>query len=492
MNRENYAILIASTEYFPLAKTGGLGDMVAAFSASLKAAGHDVRVVMPLYDQIRQSGIELSPVLSRMCVKMGIGEIWCAVHQHVEKDNVPLYFIEHNHFFARPGLYQDESYRDYPDNAYRFGFFSKAIFQLAVDLPFDPDILQVNDWQSALAPAYLKTWYRDAPAFANCASVLTIHNESFKGYYSGKLNEWLGLPYPDNPGDQSRISFLQQGIRFADVVNTVSPTHAEEMKAPGGGFGLDWEISQKGDFFRGVLNGVDYDVWSPEKDTLIPEHYSREDMSGKAVCKTHLQKEFTMKENPEIALIGIIGRLTEQKGVHLVRNVIEPVLQDMVVQFVLLGSGNPEFEEYFASLPARYPGRVGIYIGFSNALSHRIEAGADFFLMPSLYEPCGLNQMYSLRYGTLPIVHSTGGLEDTVENYDEKTGNGTGFKFYDPTPSALYYTIGWAISTYYDRPHHMRMLQNEAMKQDYSWARSTRDYEELFKLALLQKRGAEK
>ena len=226
---------------------------------------------------------------------------------------------------------------------------------------------------------------------------------------------------------------------------------------------------------------------------LIPARYSVEDMSGKIKCKMHLQGQFHLEENARIALIGFIGRLTRQKGVHLLKEVIERVVNDMVVQVVILGSGDPQFEQYFRNLPARYPGKIGTYIGFHDEMAHLIEAGADFFVMPSLYEPCGLNQMYSLRYGTLPIVRATGGLDDTVENYDEATGNGTGFKFRDHTADALYYTIGWAVSTYYDRPDHLRMLREKAMKQDFSWNRSVREYERLIEMAIEAKnKGSER
>ena len=240
--------------------------------------------------------------------------------------------------------------------------------------------------------------------------------------------------------------------------------HAEIRTAVGGP-GLAPVISKKGERFRGILNGVDYDTWSPEKDRLIPARYSVQDMSGKITCKIHLQRQFHLEENARIALIGFIGRLTRQKGVHLLEEVIERVVNEMVVQVVLLGSGNPRYEQYFRSLPERYPGKIGAYIGFHEEMAHGIEAGADFFVMPSLYEPCGLNQMYSLRYGTLPIVRATGGLDDTIENYMKPPGTAPGSNSGITTPDALYYTVGWAISTYYDRPDHMRMLREKAMKR---------------------------
>jgi len=488
MTNQTYSIVIVSSEFSPFAKTGGLGDMVTALAAGLRRKGHDVRVVLPLYRQIKESPIELHTALPSMCVAMGIGEVWCAVRYTATSEKVPLYFIEHEDFYHRKGFYHDQQYKDYPDNPLRFGFFCRAALQLIIDLDLKPDIVQVNDWQTALVPAYLKTWFRNHPSLGKCASVLTVHNAPYQGIFPASHYRWLGLPshdlLPDIFEDYGRINFLKAGIHFADAVNTVSPTYAREMKASIGGPGLAPAISKKRERFRGILNGVDYDAWSPERDMLIPARYSVEDMSGKIKCKMHLQGQFHLKENAGIALIGFIGRLTRQKGVHLLKEVIERVVNDMVVQVVILGSGDPQFEQYFRSLPVRYPGKIGTYIGFHDETAHIIEAGADFFVMPSLYEPCGLNQMYSLRYGTLPIVRATGGLDDTIENYNEATGNGTGFKFWDNTADALYYTVGWAVSTYYDRPDHTRMLREKAMKQDFSWNRSVNEYESLIEMAM--------
>lgn len=488
MTNQTYSIVIVSSEFSPFAKTGGLGDMVASLAAGLKRKGHDVRVVLPLYRQIRESSIVLHTVLSSMCVTMGIGEVWCAVRHAETSEGVPLYFIEHEDFFHRTGFYHDQQYKDYPDNPRRFGFFCKAALQFIIDLDLKPDIIQVNDWQTALAPAYLKTVFRNHPSLGKSASVLTIHNAPYQGIFPALHGRWLGLPsrgfLPDIFEHYDRINFLKAGIHFADAVNTVSPTYAREMKSSVGDPGLAPTILKKGEQFRGILNGVDYDAWSPERDRLIPARYSVEDLSGKVKCKTHLQGQFHLEEKARIALIGFIGRLTRQKGVHLLKEVVERVVKNMVVQVVILGSGEPQFERYFRTLPERYPGKIGAHIGFHDGLAHSIEAGADFFVMPSLYEPCGLNQMYSLRYGTLPIVRATGGLDDTVENYSESTGNGTGFKFWDHTADALYYTIGWAVSTYYDRPDHMHMLRKKAMKQDFSWNRSVKEYECFFEMAI--------
>ena len=462
--------------------------MVAALAAALRRRGHDVRVVLPLYRQIKDGPVGLHTALPSMCVSMGIGEVWCAVRSAETSGKIPLYLIEHDDFFHRPGFYHDQQYQAYPDNPLRFGFFCRAALQLIIDLDLRPDIMQVNDWQTALTCAYLKTWFGNDPSLGSCASVLTIHNASYQGIFPALHQGWLGLPtrdaVPDIFEDDGRMNFLKAGIHFADAASTVSPTYAREIGASVDGPGLVPVISKKGERFRGILNGVDYDTWSPETDTLIPARYSVQDISGKIKCKIDLQRRFHLEENPRIALIGFIGRLARQKGVHLLKEAIERVVNDMVAQAVLLGSGNPRNEQYFRSLPERYPGKIGTYIGFHEGMAHGIEAGADFFVMPSLFEPCGLNQMYSLRYGTLPIVRATGGLDDTVENYDEATGNGTGFKFWDNTADALYYTVGWAISTYYDRPGHLRMLREKAMKQDFGWDRSVAEYESLFETAI--------
>ena len=278
MTKRTYSLVIVSSEFSPFAKTGGLGDMVAALAASLRRKGHEVRVILPLYRQIRDSPVELHTALPSMCVSMGIGEVWCAVRSTVTSEKIPVYLIEHEDFFQRAGFYHDQQYRDYPDNPLRFGFFCRAALQLIIDLDLTPDIVQVNDWQTALVPAYLKTWFPNHPSLGACASVLTIHNASYQGIFPALHQKWLGLPLRDSSPDiieaDGRINFLKAGIHFADAVNTVSPTYAAEMRTAGGTQGLAPVISNKGERFRGILNGVDYDTWSPERDRLIPARYS--------------------------------------------------------------------------------------------------------------------------------------------------------------------------------------------------------------------------
>jgi starch synthase len=274
------------------------------------------------------------------------------------------------------------------------------------------------------------------------------------------------------------------------MVNTVSPTYAQETRTPQGGYGLAPYLNNKGENYLGILNGADYTRWNPETDTLIPARYSARDLTGKAICKRDLQQRLLLDIQPGIAVVGVVSRLVAQKGLDLLAQTIERIVEQMLVQFVILGAGEKELEQFYGALPSRYPGRIGSYIGYQEELSHWIEAGADFFVMPSLYEPCGLNQIYSLKYGTLPIVRATGGLDDTVQQYDERSGTGTGFKFWEPSTHALYYTVGWAISTYYDRKKHLQQMIQQAMAQNFSWELSAQRYVQLYQRAIANKNRA--
>ncbi|MBN1262170.1 MAG: glycogen synthase GlgA [Anaerolineae bacterium] len=484
-------IVMLSSECVPYAKTGGLADVVGALPKALKALGHNVIVIMPLYRSIAYEKHDLSPFLSPMGVWMGNAEEWCSVHTVVGDDDVPVYFIEFAKYFDRDGLYHDADFNDFLDNPRRFAFLSRAGLQLCKDIEFHPDIVHVHDWQTALATAYLKIWHWDDPVLGDAASVLTIHNIGYQGVYDARDYDYVGLQSgnftPDKLEDHGRMNFLKGGIHYADMVNTVSPTYADETRTPAFAHGLAPYLNDKGDNYLGILNGVDYSTWNPATDALIPARYTRDDLGGKALCKAALQRRFLLDVDPTIPVVGVVSRLAAQKGLDLLAQVIESIMQNMRVQFVLLGSGDKGLEAYFGGLPERYPGRIGSYVGYNNALAHWIEAGSDFFVMPSLYEPCGLNQIYSLKYGTLPIVRATGGLDDTVAQYDEATGQGTGFKFWEPSPHAIYYAVGWAVSTYYDRPHHIAQMIRRAMAQNFSWEESARAYVAVYRKALRNK-----
>lgn len=486
-------ILFITSECSPYAKTGGLADVVESLTLELKEKGHDVRVVMPKYRIIHYGSHPIEQFHMPMGVWMGDTQEWCSVDVTYLDENVPVYLLNHNVYYDREGIYHNKHMKDYGDNPRRFAFLTRAALQLCEDINFRVDIVHVHDWQTALAPAYLKKWHWNSPVLGKAASVLTIHNLAYQGVYPREHYSYLGLG-EENFHDKAfeswgKISFLKGGIYFADMVNTVSPTFAKETLNPEQGFGLSPYLSNKANNYVGILNGIDYDKWNPKADSHLPAraHFSSSDLSGKAQCKRLLQERFYLELKDDVPIIGLISRFVGQKGLDLLAGCIERVVNIMHVQIVILGSGENDLEHFFGSLPITYSGKVGSYIGYNNNLAHLIEAGADFFLMPSYYEPCGLNQIYSLHYGTLPIVHATGGLEDTVEQYSEKDGSGTGFKFYDATEDALYNTIGWAVSTYYDRKEHMKKMIKRAMDIDFSWEKSTKEYEKLYKKAIKNK-----
>lgn len=489
-------VIIAASEAVPFIKTGGLADVAGSLPIYLKKLGVKASVVIPKYSDIKFKDCYLESVLPAMCVWMGTKEEWCQVFKTTTRDGIDYYFIEHHHFFSREGLYHDNSFNDYRDNAWRYGFFSQAVLQLAIDLNLEPDIIHTNDWQTASISAYLKLWHWN-DKLGKTASMLTIHNANYQGIYpAGSTYDYLGFGYrnfsSDTFEDHGNVNLLKGGIFFSDVVTTVSPTYAKEIAAPYSSNGIAPYLINKTTSFFGILNGVDTDVWSPEKDKYIPANYSAKDMSGKKICKKDLQKKFLLEEKDDTVVIGVVGRFVEQKGYHILAGIVSDIMKNMNVQFVILGTGDKNLEYIFGEMPKWYPGRFGSYIGYSDELSHLIEAGSDLFVMPSIFEPCGLNQMYSKIYGTLPIVHSTGGLEDTVENYDEKTGKGTGFKFYDLTFEALYNTIGWAVATYYDKPEAFKKLQLNAMSVDHSWGTAAKEYIEAYKLAIENKKNYDK
>ena len=485
-------ILFVASECVPFAKTGGLADVVGSLPKALHALGHDVRIVLPKYASIDPSRLTLQRLQESMCVRMGGGqEEWCAVDMgHLEKE-VPVYFIESWKFFGRPGIYNENNI-DYTDNPQRFAFLCRAALQMCIDQQFQPDIVHVHDWPTALTAAYLKIWHGQDPVLSKTASVLTIHNMQYQGVFSARHYEYIGLGWQHfHSGqleDHGRINFLKGGIFFADALTTVSPTYAEETRHSDLGAGMQSYLRARGGDYAGILNGVDYEDWDPASDPLIPANYTGADLSGKARCKEELQRAFQLEVDPGIPIVGVVSRFAGQKGLDLLYEAIHRSLKHMRVQFVILGSGDKELEWKYMQLPSLYPGRVGSFIGYDNRKAHWIEAGADFFIMPSHYEPCGLNQLYSLKYGTLPIVRSTGGLADTVEQYEEATGQGTGFKYRDNNPGAIADTVGWAVSTFYDRHEHFLAMQQRAMQRHFGWEESARKYVAVYLQALAKKR----
>lgn len=484
---------MVASECAPFVKVGGLGDVVAGLSKALTALGHEVRVCVPLYaaiDRVRH-GLRFERTA---CVHMGRGEEnWVGFHAGTLDGNVPVWFVDHARFFQRTGVYDDAG-REYQDNAFRFGLLCKAAMQACKDTGWTPDVMHTHDWPAAALPALLKTWDRVLSPLSGTASVLTIHNIGYQGVYHASVMNYLGVGWEhftaDKFEDHGRVNLLKAGVHFADAITTVSPTHAHEVRTPEGGMGLAPYINARAADFFGILNGCDYEHWNPATDPFLPTRYTPRKMAGKAICKVALQHRFGLEPSTAMPVFGIVSRFAPQKGFSLLLDALPRALHAMTIQVVALGNGDRHTEDFFNWLGRNFPGRVGVYIGFHNELSHLIEAGSDFFLMPSRYEPCGLNQIYSLKYGTLPVVRATGGLDDTVENYDQPTGEGTGFKFWDATSQALYNTIGWAVSTWYDRPEHIAQLRQHAMAQDFSWAKSAERYVEVYQHAVTKRRQA--
>jgi len=487
--KTDYRVLFVASEVVPFAKSGGLADVAGALPKALAKAGHEVIVVMPRYYAIDRSKLRLIP--GALGVPMGsMGELWAGVYEgRLPGSEVKIYFIDYEQFYGRSGLY-DEHNVSYPDNDVRFAFLSKAAMQLAKKLRFRPDIIHANDWHTAVMPILNNTRYKDDPDFEDAASVLTIHNLHYQGHFHKKIMEVLEIGWehfrPEELEAFDGVNFLKGGIAHADAVTTVSRQYAREIQRPEFGWGLENHIRAHAHKLYGILNGVDYEEWSPAVDPHIAQTYDLDNMAGKKVCKRALQERFGLPVREEVPLIGFIGRFVDQKGIGLIASVMHGLLQ-MDIQLVFLGSGEKWAEGFFSDVAGRYPDKVGTYIGYNNALAHQIEAGCDLFLMPSLFEPCGLNQIYSLRYGTLPIVRATGGLEDTIENFDPFSGSGNGFKFYDATPEALYHTVAWAVRVWYEDREGFEKLRDNAMKARFSWDDAAKVYSELYTMVRLMR-----
>ncbi|MCE0521965.1 MAG: glycogen synthase [Methylacidiphilales bacterium] len=475
-------ILMISAECTPLAQTGGLGDMISGLGKALKKRGHDVRIAMPLYQGINRAkhGITFS---RSCCVHFGHGEeVWVGIFEGMLDGEVPVWFIDYARYFDRPYIYDEQ------EDGYRFGVLSKAALQVCKDTAWIPHIAHVQDWMTSMGAVFLKTWDRVLSPLSQTASVLTIHNIGYQGKFSSSVLSFYGLGgdylTPDRFEDFGMVNLLKAGIQYADAITTVSPTYANEIRTPLGGMGLAPYLNNRSDRVYGIVNGVDTTVWNPATDAYLPARYSRDNPAGKAACKRALQERFGLTVDPKIPLFAIVSRFAPQKGFDLIRGALPQALRDMVMQVVVLGQGDPFTENFFRWLHGAFPRSANAHIGFLPELSHLIEAGSDFFLMPSIYEPCGLNQMYSSLYGALPIVRATGGLDDTVENYNEAAGTGTGFKFWEISGRALYYTIGWAVSTWFDRPQHYAAMQQQGMAKDFTWESSARQYERVYEHAL--------
>jgi len=464
--------MIAS-EAAPYAKTGGLSDVVSSLPKALTALGHEVSVLLPRYSECR--AFPMRRVWDNLPVVLG-GTRYPASVWQAEQDGTFL-FLDIPEFYDRAGLYGDRS-GDFPDNALRFAALARSAFEVARHL-FLPDIFHCHDWQAGLAPLYARQLAGD-PTFAGIRTITTIHNLGYQGLFPASVLPAIGIePARFNPQEMEfygQVNFLKTGLVFSDALTTVSPRYAEEIQTPEFGFGLDGLLRNRRPSLTGIMNGVDYERWNPETDPLIPALYSTDDLSGKATCKRELLQQFGLPGNPEIPLVGIVSRFTGQKGADLIAAAAADLFASESFNLVALGSGEPEYEDLFRALAAQHPGRVGLYIGYNDQLAHRIEAGADIFLMPSRYEPCGLNQIYSLRYGTVPVVRATGGLDDSIDAE-------TGYKFALYSPEALDNVMHEAFVGFKNRKSWRTMMRT-GMSRDFSWNSSAREYDRLYRRLL--------
>jgi len=465
---------MASSEAAPLAKTGGLADVVGALPAALRVSGDDPAVVIPRYGSIDLKGARR--VYDHLPIYLGPARFDTAIYQ--TGSEFPFYLVDCPPLFGRKGFY-GESGVDYPDNHARFAVFARAALAVARFL-FRPEIFHCHDWQAGLVPALLRSTFATDPTFLGVKTLFTIHNLGYQGLFPrAALAEAAidpGLYHPGGLEFFGRVSYIKGGIAFADALNTVSPTYAREIQTPEYGFGLDGVLRARADVLTGILNGVDYNEWNPETDPLIPARYSADDLAGKRACKAQLLAEFGLPPAAiDRPLIGIVSRFTLQKGTDILAQVVGEILAEDVY-LVALGTGDTEYEAFFRQMAADHPDRIGLRIGFDNPLAHRIEAGSDLFLMPSRYEPCGLNQIYSLRYGTVPVVRATGGLDDTIED-------GTGFKFAEYSGPALLGAVRAATQAF-DNGDGWRDMMRAGMRRDFSWKASAARYSALYRRLL--------
>ncbi|MEK7880698.1 MAG: glycogen synthase GlgA [Deltaproteobacteria bacterium] len=473
-------VVFVSSEIIPFAKTGGLADVAGSLPLALKKLGCNVTLFMPLYREVREKKLMGESTGKHIPVMVGRREVVCELYKS-ELEGIPVYFLRKDEYFDRSYLYSMPE-GDYFDNLDRFVCFSKGVLESLLALGIKPDVIHVNDWQSSLIPAYIKGVY--GYHFADTATLLTIHNIAYQGLFDKEFFDLTGLP-PEFYGVDGlefwdKMSLLKGGIIYSDMVTTVSQGYSKEIQTPEYGYGLEGVLSKRSDVLHGILNGVDYGVWNPKTDKFLAANYDSKSLKAKAVCKKDLLKEYSLNLPENSPLIGIISRLADQKGFDILSKAMEELMA-LDIGIIVLGTGEKKYHELFIELAKRYPKKLGVKIAFDNALSHKIEAGCDMFLMPSRYEPCGLNQIYSLRYGTIPIVRATGGLDDTIKDYNK--GEGNGFKFVEYSEDALVAKVKEAVTVYSDKKA-WQTLQKKAMSEDFSWDVSAGKYVELYELAI--------
>jgi starch synthase len=482
-------IVLAASECVPFAKTGGLADVVGALGPEMVKLGHEVTVYLPLYARVRPhiEG-ELKYAVRSITIPFEYYNRFVGIVDGGARHGVQYYFVDCPDLFDRLELYGTET-GDYPDNAERFGLFCRATLEATKQLGV-PDVFHVHDWQAAMVPVYLRTVYAADPVLRSAAVVLTIHNAGYQGKFPPKTTEQLLLPWDiftmDKLEQFDRFNFLKGGLVYSDILTTVSRKYAEEIQTPEFGEQLDTVLRGRAADLRGILNGVDYEEWDPATDGNLAAHYTAEDLTGKAACRTDLLHAFGLEDVEETTpVIGILPRFATQKGFDLVAQ-IAGQLSDREVAVVALGTGEPVYEKFFRDWAFWHKANVAVQIRYDDALAHKIEAGADIFLMPSKYEPCGLNQIYSLKYGTVPVVHATGGLDDTIEEWNAERAAGTGFKFYGYNAADFLAAVDRALEAFKDRDAWQRLIRN-GMARNYSWTQPAREYAAVYAEAALRR-----
>ncbi|PKN66641.1 MAG: glycogen synthase GlgA [Deltaproteobacteria bacterium HGW-Deltaproteobacteria-15] len=478
-----FNVLFLAPEVAPFAKTGGLADVAGSLPDALRRQGVDASICLPLYRTVKEGGFRLTRMIAGLEVPLGAGKLACTIWSGETSQGTPVYFIEREDLYDRPNLYRNPA-GDYYDNFERFTFFSRAVLHFAQHAGIRIDVIHCHDWQTGLVPVYLKTLFRGEPFFLNTTSVFTIHNIGYQGLFPPEKLRLSGIPYsefhPEGLEYWGQVSLLKAGIVYSDVITTVSPRYGKEIQTAEMGLGMEGILRKRSDSLYGILNGADYSQWDPAVDPHLPVRYSAEELKGKKECKTLLISEMGMNERmADKPLLGFISRLSGQKGCDLLLRVAHRVIEDGA-GLAVLGAGEEHYEKAVAKLAEDHPGRIGVRIGFDEPLAHRIMAGSDILLVPSQYEPCGLTQLYALRYGTIPVVRATGGLADTITPFDQATREGNGFRFESFEPESFFSAIRQALSLY-RKVRIWRQLAVSGMKADFSWDRSAESYLEIYR-----------
>jgi len=490
-DQESLKILYLSAEVVPFAKTGGLADVAGALPKAIRALGHDIRVAMPRYGRVDVEKFGLTKVVEAVNVPMDERLEQAAILQGyigTGSTQTTVYFVESARYFDRQGIYM------YPDDAERFIFFSRAALEMCRALNWQPDVIHCNEWHTALIPNWLRTLYRDDPFYRDIATLYTAHNLEYQGIFGHRVLEIAGLAdmgfiaHPDVAPDLNYVlNLMARGLLFADIINTVSETYAREILTPEYGQRLDPLLRDRRDRLFGVLNGIDTEVYNPATDPHLAARFDVNNLDARGANKAALQNEAGLPVRPEVPLVGVVSRLTDQKGFDLISAVVDPMIQHLGCQLVVMGTGEVRYHDMLNALASRYPDQIAVFLTFNRPLEQRIYAGSDIFLMPSRFEPCGLNQMVAMRYGCVPVVHAVGGLADTVSDFNPETGQGNGFSFGPYEPMALYTALVRAVETYRHRDV-WRQLVRRCMLADFSWARSAERYVDLYYRALAVRR----